>query len=721
MIFFARIEAKKDLGFALVIVLVFVVLLTGLVVAFLSRTTVDRQMAFGSSNQSSAEELARSGLDVVVGDFKQEIVSGSIPGTAPDVYVPSPSANIVPARSGNPLDVPNLLRRSIRSDTLVAPAVSSRASAVSSVDPSTSGRWVSRSRWNSHFLIPKAGLSNDQSEPTASFVEPDWVLVSRNGPSVRVGLGSGGAALNNSIVTNANYVIGRYAYAVYDEGGLLDMNVAGFPVPAAPPANYNIDVGRKGIVAFADLTALPTTAAAAGFVTNTIINRMVGWRNYATIQPGGTFPALTNTSSGATAFLTYFLNRTQDFRTISTTITGAGMTRRTDQAFLSRSELIRLRSSSNSGAPAMLQYLGTFSRSFNRPTWGDASTRLAARFPLERFDLLANPAANGTAIRQYFGLVYVPAAAVPEHWQYNGTTGSSLRSAIDPLVGNSQNPDLPVLLKYAMPGTADSEILSIIASFIDQRDADDNTTWIEFASADPTLPTQRAYGVDRNPSTEPGAPSAPAPVTVLNRSFRNVGELGYAYKNGTTSLNFQNPASAEAALLDLFTYNTAAARAGYVNLNTRNPPVLAAILKGAIATESPSTTVTNTNTTTGNAITAANSIVAATTLSPAISRQDISRLGGSTVVTTPPFNGSEEARETIARALAEMGQTRTWGLLIDLIAQAGRYPPNAASGPNTFNPLANFVVEGEKRYWLHIAIDRFTGEVIDQQLEAVYE
>jgi hypothetical protein len=26
-----------------------------------------------------------------------------------------------------------------------------------------------------------------------------------------------------------------------------------------------------------------------------------------------------------------------------------------------------------------------------------------------------------------------------------------------------------------------------------------------------------------------------------------------------------------------------------------------------------------------------------------------------------------------------------------------------------------------KRYWLHVAIDRFTGEVIDQQLEAVDE
>ena len=52
--------------------------------------------------------------------------------------------------------------------------------------------------------------------------------------------------------------------------------------------------------------------------------------------------------------------------------------------------------------------------------------------------------------------------------------------------------------------------------------------------------------------------------------------------------------------------------------------------------------------------------------------------------------------------------------MIDLIAQSGRYPPNATS-------LSQFVVEGEKRYWLHVAIDRFTGEVIDQQLEAVYE
>ena len=31
--------------------------------------------------------------------------------------------------------------------------------------------------------------------------------------------------------------------------------------------------------------------------------------------------------------------------------------------------------------------------------------------------------------------------------------------------------------------------------------------------------------------------------------------------------------------------------------------------------------------------------------------------------------------------------------------------------------LPNFIVEGEQRYWVHVAIDRFTGQVIDQQVE----
>jgi chloramphenicol 3-O-phosphotransferase len=52
--------------------------------------------------------------------------------------------------------------------------------------------------------------------------------------------------------------------------------------------------------------------------------------------------------------------------------------------------------------------------------------------------------------------------------------------------------------------------------------------------------------------------------------------------------------------------------------------------------------------------------------------------------------------------------------MIDVIAQSGRF----SSGTTN---LSRFVVEAEKRYWLHVAIDRLTGKIIDQQLEAVYE
>jgi len=72
-------------------------------------------------------------------------------------------------------------------------------------------------------------------------------------------------------------------------------------------------------------------------------------------------------------------------------------------------------------------------------------------------------------------------------------------------------------------------------------------------------------------------------------------------------------------------------------------------------------------------------------------------------------------RESIARALGEVDQTRTWNLLIDVIAQSGRYPPNATSLTN------GFVVQGEQRYWVHVTIDRFTGKVIDKQIEVVNE
>src|SRR5436190_2090272 len=144
------LKPTRDKAAALIIVLAFVVPLTGLVVAYLSRATMDRQMAQASFRDSDSDILARGALEIVVGDFKQEIVNGSTnfqytnqAGQLAHFYTPTSNANVLPMRSGNPaipnpLDettdpIPNLIRRSVANDPITAPpGVGSRASVVNS-------------------------------------------------------------------------------------------------------------------------------------------------------------------------------------------------------------------------------------------------------------------------------------------------------------------------------------------------------------------------------------------------------------------------------------------------------------------------------------------------------------------------------------------------------------------------------------------------------------
>ena len=65
--------------------------------------------------------------------------------------------------------------------------------------------------------------------------------------------------------------------------------------------------------------------------------------------------------------------------------------------------------------------------------------------------------------------------------------------------------------------------------------------------------------------------------------------------------------------------------------------------------------------------------------------------------------------------MTSVSQIRTWNLLIDVVAQSGHYKPNAI----TSRMIA--IVEGEQHYWLHLAIDRFTRHVIDEEIEVVQE
>jgi hypothetical protein len=210
----------------------------------------------------------------------------------------------------------------------------------------------------------------------------------------------------------------------------------------------------------------------------------------------------------------------------------------------------------------------------------------------------------------------------------------------------------------------------------------------------------------------------------MNRPFRSAGEMGYAFRDRPfTTLDLFSSTSPDAGLLDLFSANEIrkplGMRAGVINLNTLQAPALAAMISETIRREDTPRVTSGTAPspapfpiTVAPAERIATSIVALTRAAPVVNKTALTDLVARESGLGPSVPKTQ--REGIGRALADVVQTRTWNLLIDVIAQAGRYPPTATN-------LDEFVVEGEKRYWLHVAIDRFTGKVIDQQLEAVYE
>ncbi|HEY4270793.1 MAG TPA: Ig domain-containing protein [Candidatus Udaeobacter sp.] len=901
-------------GAALIIVLAFVVLATAVSLAYFSRTTTDRQLAQSSYHDTSADLLARSALDITVSDLKQEIAAHPTPTAAPPYY-------IQPARypAGIPTDNPNLVRYSSRN------AAASRASAVISTAVSANGRSISTARWNSHYLIPLAvPTPSPASSPVGSFIAPDWVLVTRNGP---LAFSAWDNSLKDPTSNNTNYVVGRYAFAVYDEGGLIDVNVGGFPNYAnltrpnrptrrlrskypeeeseimlaacqapdfngnqnpptgttgtqfsyTPKTNHNptsfgpdilphgltvnsstglisgiptspgvftitltasnhcgnatitvpltitglitpdstpwpVNLARKGTLAFADLTSLPSTPTAitpttsvgsmGNFLGNTPINQLMGWRNYATTQQP-TSASFDNPSfplASADNYATYFLGAAYPLATSFTTVRNdlpkAVVNGRTDQGAMTRQELIKLQRTictnpvtgvyDNTKFPqSLLQYLGTFSREMNRPAqdWplANGQSRLSGRFDMTNIQLVIpgfriRPGNNGkghawglqkkSLLYKLFGLTWVDGTWDPAkrftdpnyygHWVYG-----SLPGARHDVTALPDNPDFFQIINYALTignggAPAPSTVFGIGAALIDQYDGDDlndpdpnypgnadngNTiTIIDYAGA------SYAYGIEAMSYDDPNLnvarpPFAPDPMSFvppmpnylfLNRRFENVGEFGYAYNPAYTNktLDFATATSHDRAILDFFTYNEAGQpadetgqpanappyRAGIVNLNTKNIPVLASIIKGALLNDpglqNTPTTLLSQN---SDALNAAQAIVQETTNTPALTRADVTRLAAVAAARLPTVLGvNDETKQTIARALADTGQARTWNLMIDVIAQTGHYGPNAQG-------LTDFILEGEKRYWLHIALDRDDGTVLGSQLEEVVE
>ncbi len=199
---------------------------------------------------------------------------------------------------------------------------------------------------------------------------------------------------------------------------------------------------------------------------------------------------------------------------------------------------------------------------------------------------------------------------------------------------------------------------------------------------------------------------------VLNRPFNSVADMGYAFRDEPwKTLDFFTSNSADAALLDYFCLDdSTAVVAGKVNLNTAHPEILKGVLAGSIASETAGTTVS-----TGQADILAAEYIAVT----ANTNQRVRDLSDavtqlSTLTVDANHSAVKSEREVGVRALSTVGDTRTWNLLIDLVAQVGRFGKSAASADK-------FMVEGEQHYWLHLAVDRYTGKVIAQQYEVVQE
>ncbi len=229
-----------------------------------------------------------------------------------------------------------------------------------------------------------------------------------------------------------------------------------------------------------------------------------------------------------------------------------------------------------------------------------------------------------------------------------------------------------------------------------------------------------------NPPSSGPATSRPR---VLNRPFHSIAEIGTVFRDiPWRQLDLNHVASEDGNLLDVFClhsdtdHEAPRVMRGRINLNSAPAEVLAAMLEGTSKSSDPSIAVSS-----SEALQIGTSlrdwVTGKTTAGlPLIQRSDI--VGNTVAGKSTGFmeqidklaNSSDkpigERREVVLRALADSSDTRTWNLMIDLVAQSGEMARGA-------NDLANFSSRAQVRRWVFLSIDRFTGEILHQSSENV--
>jgi hypothetical protein len=121
-------NAPSRSGSALLIILAFVLLLTIITTAFLSKSLQEKTVSNASSDQTRTDVFAAGAIDAILSDCQQEIAAGSTISTntytsstgttTVAIYTPSSAQTIVPSRTWQfaaitqPNPLPNLLKRS---------------------------------------------------------------------------------------------------------------------------------------------------------------------------------------------------------------------------------------------------------------------------------------------------------------------------------------------------------------------------------------------------------------------------------------------------------------------------------------------------------------------------------------------------------------------------------------------------------------------------------
>lgn len=366
----AESDHSDDLGYsdhsgvALVVILVFLVLLSGLVMAFFSRATADRQLSQRYADTVDTKLLAQGAVNMIIGDLKQEISAGStnVPVGSSTLTYPATAQSAVPSRVGTTNTLPNLVKTSISGSDFYSSTNASafpqgagfppsrRASAVSTTVVSRNGRSVPKTRWNAPLLLPANRVNTE-------FRAPDWIYVTVNGTNP--------TGFSPSLTKGSNNeVLGRFAYCLYDEGGLLDVNVAGYPtkLDQHPTNAPGFEATRKGSPGLASLRAVLSAAGFTDPAAQRATDALVSWRNAATTN-SGTWPG---------NYLDYLRTPGRSFLKVNST---NGMA---DSAFVSRQELIQFVSTHSDWTNAVpssatrtdaLRFLGTFSRDLQQPSY----------------------------------------------------------------------------------------------------------------------------------------------------------------------------------------------------------------------------------------------------------------------------------------------------------------------------------------------------------------